>query len=87
VGMGVLPLQFKKGENGDILGIKGDETFDIIGIDSLKAGGELHIIAKSDTGKEKTFDVIARLDAPVEMEFYRSGGILHTFIRNILSDR
>ncbi len=87
VGMGVLPLQFKKGENGDTLGIRGDEIFDIIGINRLKPGGELRVIAKSETGKEKTFDVIARLDAPVEMEFYRSGGILHTFIRNILSDK
>ncbi|MCZ7372805.1 MAG: aconitate hydratase AcnA, partial [Candidatus Methanoperedens sp.] len=87
VGMGVLPLQFKKGENGDTIGIRGDESFDIIGINRLKPGGELRVIAKSETGKEMTFDVIARLDAPVEVEFYRNGGILHTFIRNILSDK
>jgi len=85
LGMGVLPLQFKKGENADTLGLKGDEVFDIQGIGSLKPGGELHVVAKAD-GKEKTFKVIARLDAPVELDFYRNGGILHTFLRNMLSE-
>ncbi len=86
LGMGVLPLQFKKGENADTLGLKGDEIFDISGIGSLKPGGELHVVAKAD-GKEKTFKVIARLDAPVELDFYRNGGILHKFLRNMLNNK
>ncbi|MCZ7356656.1 MAG: aconitate hydratase AcnA [Candidatus Methanoperedens sp.] len=84
LGMGVLPLQFKKGENADTLGLKGDELFDIHGISSLKPGGELRVVAKAD-GREKIFNVISRLDAPIEVEFYRNGGILHTFLRNMLN--
>lgn len=83
LGMGVLPLQFKKGEDADILGLKGDEVFDIKGIANLKPGGELHVSAKSDKG-EIRFDVISRLDAPIEVEFYRNGGIMHAFLRNAL---
>jgi aconitate hydratase len=83
LGMGVLPLQFKKGENADMLGLRGDEVFDIHGISSIKPGEELHVVAKSDQ-KETTFNVISRLDAPIELEFYRNGGIMHTFLRNIL---
>jgi aconitate hydratase len=83
LGMGVLPLQFKKGENADILGLRGDEVFDISGIGSLKPGGELHVVAKTGD-KETTFNVILRLDAPIEVDFYRNGGILHMFLRKIL---
>ena len=83
IGMGVLPLQFKKGENADTLGIKGDETFDIPGINNLEPAGDLQVVIKDD-GKEKTFNVTARLDAPIEIEYYRNGGILHKFLRNML---
>ena len=83
LGMGVLPLQFKKGENADTLGLRGDEVFDISGIGSLKPGEELRVVAKADD-KETSFNVISRLDAPIEVEFYKNGGILHTFLRNIL---
>ncbi|HMB45174.1 MAG TPA: aconitate hydratase AcnA [Candidatus Methanoperedens sp.] len=83
LGMGVLPLQFEKGENADTLGLKGDEVFDILGISNIFPGEELHVVAKAD-GKETKFKVISRLDAPIEVEFYRNGGILHTFLRNIL---
>lgn len=86
LGMGVLPLQFKKGKNADALGLIGDEVFNIQGISRLKPGGELLVTAKAD-GKEKTFNVISRLDAPVEIEFYRSGGILHTFLRNMVYNK
>lgn len=87
VGMGVLPLQFKKGENADGLGIKGDEVLNISGISNLEPGGELHVVARDENGKEKTFNVMARLDSPVEVEYYRNGGILHTFLRKILSNK
>ncbi len=86
VGMGVLPLQFMKGENADGLGIKGDEVLNISGISNLEPGGELHVVARDENGKEKTFNVMARLDSPIDVEYYRNGGILHTFLRNILSN-
>jgi aconitate hydratase len=83
LGMGVLPLQFKKGESADTLGLRGDEVFDIQDVGIIKPGGDLHVVAKADA-KETTFNVISRLDAPIEVEFYLNGGILHTFLRNIL---
>lgn len=86
VGMGVLTLQFMKGENADGLGIKGDEVLNISGISNLEPGGELHVVARDENGKEKTFNVMARLDSPIDVEYYRNGGILHTFLRNILSN-
>jgi aconitate hydratase len=83
LGMGVLPLQFKEGENADTLGLRGDEVFDISGIGKIKPGVELHLVAKADN-KETAFNVISRLDAPIEVDFYRNGGILNLFLRNIL---
>ncbi|SNQ61407.1 aconitate hydratase AcnA [Candidatus Methanoperedens nitratireducens] len=87
VGMGVLPLQFMKGESADTLGINGDEVLDILGISNIEPGGELRVVARDENGKEKTFNVMARLDSLIEVEFYRNGGILHTFLRNILSNK
>ncbi|KCZ71552.1 aconitase [Candidatus Methanoperedens nitroreducens] len=87
VGMGVLPLQFMKGEKADTLGINGDEVLNILGTSNIEPGGELRVVAKGENGKEEIFNVIARLDAPIEVEFYRNGGILHTFLRNILGNK
>ncbi len=86
VGMGVLPLQFRKGENAELLGLTGKEKYDIIGITNIKPGAVLTVIAKSNDGKEKKFNVIARLDTPVDIEYYRNGGILHTVLRNIIRE-
>jgi aconitate hydratase len=83
IGMGILPLQFEKGDNADTLGLKGDEFFDIQGINNLEPAGELQVVIKDD-GKEKMFNIIARLDAPIELEYYRNGGILHKFLRKML---
>jgi aconitate hydratase len=86
VGMGVLPLQFKENENAETLGLTGKETYDILGIKEIVPQGEITIIAKTDDGQEKEFNVIARLDTPVDIEYYRNGGILHTVLRNILKE-
>jgi len=86
VGMGVLPLQFKDGENANSLGLTGKETYEILGIKKIVPQGELTVIAKSDDGQEKSFNVITRLDTPVDIEYYRNGGILHTVLRNILKE-
>ncbi len=86
VGMGVLPLQFKDGENANSLGLIGNETYEILGIKEIVPQGELTVIAKSDNGQEKTFKVVARLDTPVDIEYYKNGGILHTVLRNILKE-
>jgi aconitate hydratase len=85
VGMGVLPLQFVNGENVESLGLTGKEKFTIEGL-----GGEMHpgkllnVKAVSDSGKATSFQVKARLDTPVDIHYFRNGGILHTVLRNLI---
>jgi aconitate hydratase len=84
--MGVLPLQFKPGEGWAELGLTGREVYDILGIDdSLQPKQELTVIAVGEDGREKTFTVTARIDTPVEVEYYRNGGILQTVLRKFLT--
>ncbi len=81
IGMGVLPLEFKAGEDAASLGLKGRESFEIAGIaDGLATGKRLTV--KTDAGK--TFDVTARLDTPNELDYYRHGGILQYVLRSLL---
>jgi aconitate hydratase len=84
VGMGVLPLEFLKGENADSLNLTGEETIDISGIDNLTPRKELLAIAKKIDGSKIEFKVKLRLDSAVEIDYYRNGGILHTVLRNML---
>jgi len=84
VGMGVLPLQFLSGESASSLGIDGSETFDIVIGDPPEPGAPVRVNASSPGGPPKTFEVLCRLDSPIEVEYYRNGGILHTVLRNIL---
>jgi aconitate hydratase len=83
-GMGVLPCQFKAGENAASLGLKGDETFDFVDLsDALKPRQELTISVKSSDGSTKQFKVLARVDTPVEVDYLRNGGILQTVLRKL----
>ncbi|MFT5088567.1 MAG: aconitate hydratase [Candidatus Latescibacterota bacterium] len=83
IGMGVLPLQFTDGESRETLGLSGEEIYDIEGLDDdLKPGQILEVVAKSDGG-EKRFKVVCRIDTPVEVNYYRNGGILHTVLRRM----
>lgn len=84
VGMGVLPLQFAEGESWQSLGLTGEETFDIDIDDSLKPLSEIDVRATSTEGKTKTFPAKVRVDTPVEMDYYRNGGILQTVLRRLL---
>ncbi|MFQ5746884.1 MAG: aconitate hydratase AcnA [Gemmatimonadota bacterium] len=87
IGMGVLPLQFPAGLTYETLGLAGTETFDIEGIErGLEPGATLQVRARSDDGAERTFDVVARLDTEVDVEYYRNGGILQTVLRQLLVD-
>jgi len=86
VGMGVLPLQFTGGMNADTLGISGYESIDITGIsDNLYPNKLLTVTATDKDGNKKEFEVIARLDSNVEVEYYINGGILNMILRNILN--
>jgi aconitate hydratase len=83
--MGVLPLQFESGQGWDTLGLNGHETYDIVGLDDyLKPGQTLTVKATAADGSVKTFPVTARINTPVELEYYRNGGILHTVLRNFI---
>ena len=85
VGMGVLPLQFTPGENTDRLGLDGHEVYHIQGLsDAIQPQERLAVRAEKDDGRVVTFQVTARLNTPVEVEYYRNGGILHTVLRNML---
>jgi aconitate hydratase len=85
VGMGVLPLVFRPGENVESLGLTGRESYDILGInDDLQPRQELTVIATTDDGQRKEFRVIARLDTPVDVDYYRNGGILQTVLRGLM---
>ena len=87
VGMGVLPLQFKPGQSAETLGLTGHETFDLAGIDQgLTPGQDLQVRARTDDGKETTFTTTVRIDMPVEVEYYRNGGVLQTVLRRILKE-
>jgi aconitate hydratase len=82
IGMGVLPLQYKNGENAQSLGLSGRETFDILGLDQ-GAARSVKVIAKSENGQSKQFEVRLRIDTPKELEYYRHGGILHYVLRQL----
>ena len=86
VGMGVLPLQFAEGETMESLGFNGFEHFDIHVGDDVKPKQEIDVTATDKDGNETKFKAIVRLDTPVEVDYYRNGGILHTVLRNFLKE-
>jgi len=84
VGMGVLPLQFSKDENISSIGLKGDETFDILNLENLTPNKEIKVIVTKPSGKRLEFNVIARLDSFIEINYYQNGGILQYVLRSFL---
>jgi aconitate hydratase len=84
VGMGVLPLEFKAGENRETLGLTGQEVFEIEGVASLSPKKAITVRTKSDDGSTKTFTAIARVDTPEEVSYYHHGGILQYVLRQML---
>ncbi len=87
IGMGIVPLVFKPGENLKTHGLTGFEKFDITGIsDGLKIGAELSVKATNDQGATKEFKVICRIDTPAELDYYRHGGILEYVLRQLLQN-
>lgn len=82
VGMGVLPLQFQEGDNCDSLDITGRETYDILLPDDVRPGLRVEMVVHRD-GHDQRVPLTVRLDTPVEVEYYRNGGILHTVLRQL----
>jgi aconitate hydratase len=85
VGMGVLPLQFKPGEGVGTLGITGEETITIEGLAGLKPRQELPVTIRRPDGSDEKTGAIVRLDTPVDVKYYRNGGILQTVLRKMLA--
>jgi len=84
IGMGILPLQFKNGENAQSLGLDGSEIFNIEGYDNnMKPRADIKVNAKKSDGSMVTFTTMNRVDTPVEVVYLKNGGILHTVLRKL----
>jgi aconitate hydratase len=86
VGMGVLPLEFTDGETCKSLGLTGHEVVDIDVPVDLRPGHQLAVRARRPDGSTVNFTVSARVDTPVEVEYYRNGGILQTVLRKLMRE-
>ncbi len=86
VGMGVLPLQFEEGTSAQSLGLDGSETFDVRGLsDDVKPRQKLTLRITRDGGQSQDVPVILRIDTPIEVEYYRHGGILPFVLRELMA--
>lgn len=85
IGMGVLPLQFKEGETPTTLGLNGTELYSIPVTDGVQPRQEIEVTATKADGSKVVFKTDCRLDTPVEVDYYRNGGILHYVLRNFLN--
>jgi len=86
VGMGILPLQFKAGESAQSLGLTGLEAFEIAGLSKVKPRQQIKVKAKDDRGKVTEFEALCRIDTPVELEYYRYGGVLRYVLCRMLAE-
>ncbi len=85
IGMGILPLQFKEGENRKTLGLDGTEIIHITGLsDTMKPGAEIKVTIQRNDGSKQDVMLLSRIDTQNEIEYYRHGGILQYVLRNML---
>jgi aconitate hydratase len=84
VGMGVLPLQFTGSDSAQSLGLKGDETLDVLGLDDIRPQQELTLVVTGADGTRRELKVKSRIDTPVEVDYYRHGGILPYVLRELM---
>ena len=82
--MGVLPLQFKPGDNASSLGLTGHEVFDITGIEAMNSGETPREVTVTADGRQ--FTAIVRIDTPGEADYYRHGGIMQYVLRSLLAN-
>jgi aconitate hydratase len=85
VGMGVLPLQFEGNDSVQSLEIRGDEEFDLRGLDSLAPQQEITLVIRSADGSERSVQLRSRIDTPIEVDYYVHGGILPYVLRTLIS--
>jgi len=86
VGMGILPLQFLPGETAESLGLKGRERYSIQGLAELEPRATVRVEATSDDGQARTFETRCRIDGPIELDYYRAGGILPAVLRRLATE-
>ncbi len=84
IGMGILPVQFLPGQNREMLGLTGTETYSISGLKALAPKMKLTMQAKSADGATRAFEVLVRIDTPAEVDYYRSGGILQMVMNKLM---
>ena len=84
--MGVLPLQFKKGENAEVLGLTGKEAIHVHVDESIKPRDIAKVTAIDEAGNKKEFEVLVRFDSDIEIDYYRNGGILPMVLRGKLAE-
>ena len=86
VGMGVLPLQFKGTDSVQSLGITGEETFDVVGIErGIKPQMDVTLVIHGKDGSRREIPVLLRIDTPIEVDYYLHGGILPFVLRDLVS--
>jgi aconitate hydratase len=85
--MGILPLQFKPGETPSSLGLTGRETLSVSGLEGGPTPRQtVTVVARSEDGSERRFEAIARLDGPIDVEYYLAGGILPAVLRRLATE-
>jgi aconitate hydratase len=88
VGMGVLPLQFRPGEGLETLGLHPDDSFDIVGLrDPVQPGQDVRLRILREGAPPRDVVLIARVDTPMEADYYRHGGILPYVLRELLAEQ
>jgi len=86
IGMGILPLQFKEGENVESLRLNGSETINIIGVEGeLQPGQTVTMEYIDESGTKRETELLVRIDTPIEVEYYKHGGILDYVMRNLMA--
>jgi aconitate hydratase len=82
--MGVLPLQYRSGDSAESLGIRGDETFDIAVPADIRPQQDLTLVIHRKDGSVKEVPVLCRIDTPIEVDYFRHGGILPYVLRDLM---
>lgn len=85
IGMGVLPLQFKGNDNIESLGIKGDEQFDILGLDNIQPQQDVTLIIRRKDGNSQSVQLLCRIDTAIEIDYFKHGGILPYVLRELMA--
>ena len=83
--MGVLPLQFKDGQNAITLGLDGTETFDFVGLSDLKPQSDISMVIHRASGESEEVVLTLRIDTPIEVEYFLHGGILPYVLRQLMA--